>query len=71
MMEGFYPSPYDYKRLLDLVENEPEEDIKKITPSFIKPWPNTYAFTKQIGEDVVRAEGHGLPIGIFRPAIGM
>ncbi|KAL0273819.1 UNVERIFIED_CONTAM: hypothetical protein PYX00_006400 [Menopon gallinae] len=69
VVEGFYPPSYDYKRLLDLVDNEPEEDIVKMTPAFIKPWPNTYAFTKQIGEDIVRREGQGLPIGIFRPAI--
>ncbi|KAJ8909454.1 hypothetical protein NQ315_008321 [Exocentrus adspersus] len=32
-------------------------------------FPNTYTYTKQIGEDIVRSEGKGLPIGIHRPSI--
>ena len=34
-------------------------------------WPNTYAFTKAISEDMVRSYAKDLPIAIFRPAIGM
>lgn len=33
-------------------------------------YPNTYTFSKQIAENVVEILGEGLPIGIFRPAIG-
>lgn len=33
-------------------------------------WPNTYAFTKAMAEDVVRRNKGNLPIGVFRPAIG-
>lgn len=33
-------------------------------------YPNTYAYTKQIAEDVVKQEGHGMPVGIVRPSIG-
>ena len=33
-------------------------------------WPNTYTFTKAVAEDIVRKEAHGMPVGIFRPAIG-
>lgn len=36
----------------------------------ISSWPNTYAFTKALAEDYVRRKNKGLPIGIFRPAIG-
>jgi fatty acyl-CoA reductase len=36
----------------------------------LEEWPNTYAFTKAMAEDLVRDEGVGLPIGVFRPAIG-
>lgn len=38
--------------------------------SLLDKWPNTYAFTKAIAEDSVRDQGAGLPIGVFRPAIG-
>lgn len=32
-------------------------------------WPNTYAFTKALTEDLIRLNGKNLPIGMFRPAI--
>jgi hypothetical protein len=38
--------------------------------SLLDEWPNTYAFTKAVAEDLVRDEGLGLPIGVFRPSIG-
>jgi hypothetical protein len=38
--------------------------------SLLGEWPNTYAFTKAMAEDLVRDKGVGLPIGVFRPAIG-
>jgi fatty acyl-CoA reductase len=38
--------------------------------SLLKKWPNTYAFTKAIAEDVVQEFGKGLPIAVVRPAIG-
>ncbi|XP_011705929.1 PREDICTED: putative fatty acyl-CoA reductase CG5065 [Wasmannia auropunctata] len=42
-----------------------EEKVTKIASQ----WPNTYTFTKAIAEALLREEGRGLPIGIFRPAI--
>jgi hypothetical protein len=36
----------------------------------LKNWPNTYAFTKAIAEDVVKEFGKGLPIVVVRPAVG-
>lgn len=35
----------------------------------IKDWPNTYAYTKALAEDIVRVHSKGLPVSIFRPAI--
>lgn len=35
----------------------------------IGKWPNTYAFTKTLAEDVVLKCGKGLPICIVRPSI--
>lgn len=32
-------------------------------------WPNTYAFTKALSEDLIRMNGKNLPLGMFRPAI--
>lgn len=35
----------------------------------IGKWPNTYAFTKTIGEDVIRRHSKNLPVCIVRPSI--
>src|SRR5271170_1627884 len=32
-------------------------------------WPNTYTFTKSLGESVLIRQGHDLPIAIVRPSI--
>jgi long-chain acyl-CoA synthetase len=32
-------------------------------------WPNTYTFTKSLGESVLVRQGHDLPIAIVRPSI--
>lgn len=37
--------------------------------SVLGNWPNTYAFTKAMAEDLVRHHSYNLPIGMFRPAI--
>lgn len=68
--EKFYPSAYNYKALMKLVEEESEEKLADMTPKLIGPWPNTYAFTKQVAEEVVREEGVGLPLAVYRPAVG-
>lgn len=33
-------------------------------------FPNTYVFTKCLAEDVVLVEGKGMPVVLYRPAIG-
>lgn len=35
----------------------------------LQDWPNTYTFTKFLAEDLVKSQGKGLPVAIFRPAI--
>jgi long-chain acyl-CoA synthetase len=32
-------------------------------------WPNTYTFTKSLGESILAKQGRGLPIAIIRPSI--
>jgi len=32
-------------------------------------WPNTYTFTKSLGESILAQQGHDLPIAIVRPSI--
>jgi fatty acyl-CoA reductase len=44
--------------------------VMSLACSFLEKWPNTYTFTKAMAEDLVRDEGVGLPIGVFRPGAG-
>ncbi|XP_049870029.1 fatty acyl-CoA reductase wat-like [Pectinophora gossypiella] len=69
VLEKFYDSPMSPDTLIQMAETVSEETMNAITPMFIKPWPNTYTFTKAIAEDVVRSVGADLPICIVRPAI--
>jgi len=38
--------------------------------SLLGPMPNTYVMTKAAAEQLVKHEAKGLPVTIFRPAIG-
>ncbi|XP_022907140.2 fatty acyl-CoA reductase wat-like [Onthophagus taurus] len=67
--EKFYPTPIPPTKLIELVEVLPDELQEKITKGILKDFPNTYAYTKAIAENVVLEESSGLPIAIFRPAI--
>ncbi|XP_038219934.1 fatty acyl-CoA reductase wat-like [Zerene cesonia] len=67
--EKFYESPLDGDKLIDLVENMDENIIKNITPGLLGDFPNTYAYTKAVAEDIVRKHSVGLPVALFRPSI--
>lgn len=58
-----------YKELIDYVVSLSSEEAEKVTPSIIKSFPNTYTFSKSIGERVVQAEKGSLPLCIIRPSI--
>lgn len=38
--------------------------------SLLGGYPNTYTYTKAAGEDVLLKNCEGLPVAVFRPAIG-
>ncbi|XP_046746505.1 fatty acyl-CoA reductase wat-like [Diprion similis] len=66
--------PLSFKEANDLCDNwkmsgKSEYEIKSITKSVLKGWPNTYTFTKAIGEGVVAEFAGELPFAIFRPSI--
>lgn len=69
--EKFYPPPVHSGEMLVFTNGASDKVIECITPVLLDKWPNTYTFTKAIAEDVVRQHGDGLPIGMFRPGIGM
>lgn len=69
--EKFYPPPIHSGEMLVFTKCTSDKLIECITPVLLDKWPNTYTFTKAIAEDVVHQHGAGLPIGMFRPGIGM
>ncbi|KAF5284905.1 hypothetical protein FQA39_LY16860 [Lamprigera yunnana] len=67
--EKFYPPPIDSKKLIVLTDTIQERLLDKVTPILLDQWPNTYTYTKAVAEDIVRQDGDGLPVAIFRPAV--
>lgn len=57
--------------MLDLVEWLDDSMLEQLTPSFLKGYPNTYAYTKCLTEQLVSDYSGKLPIVIARPSIGM
>lgn len=71
IQERFYPEhlscPVD--KVLDMHNSVSSETFEKMAPALIGKFPNTYTYTKALGEQVIQEEAKGLPVGIFRPAI--
>lgn len=73
--EKFYEPQCDPRQMIELAEkvdrNEFDEDtLITLTPKIVRPWPNTYSFTKALCEDMVKDFGEKLPITMVRPSIG-
>ncbi|XP_050072868.1 uncharacterized protein LOC126560962 [Anopheles maculipalpis] len=68
--EKFYKPNIDPLELIKLIENEPHlDEFEAVSKKIVEPWPNTYAFTKALAEEVVRQRRTKLPIAIVRPSI--
>ncbi|CAG9794397.1 unnamed protein product [Diatraea saccharalis] len=67
--EKFYESIMRGEKLIDLVETIDENTINNITPGLLGNFPNTYAYTKSVAENVVAEHSKGLPVAVFRPSI--
>jgi len=57
------------KKIIERVANVTLKEADDITKEIIEPYPNTYSFTKALGEYLLMAERDNLPICILRPAI--
>ncbi|KAK0176486.1 hypothetical protein PV328_000617 [Microctonus aethiopoides] len=67
--EVFYEPPIDCDRMLNLLDLLNDEQLETLTPTLVGKFPNTYAFTKSIAEDVVLKYHKELPVVIVRPSI--
>ncbi|XP_060532693.1 fatty acyl-CoA reductase 1 [Cylas formicarius] len=69
LYEKPYPPPADPHKVIQTVEWLDEEVINTITPTILGDIPNTYAFTKALGEALVGEEKDRLPVVILRPSV--
>nr|CAH7730162.1 unnamed protein product [Callosobruchus chinensis] len=66
--EKLYTSPVNWRDAIDLAESD--LDLSVYTIKYMKPWPNTYTFTKRIAEHVtMELCKNKIPTLIFRPSI--
>lgn len=71
--EKFYPAPIDPDEMIRMAEyyNEHDTDVfESMTTAFIRPWQNTYVFTKALTEELVRQASFHIPTVLIRPSIG-
>ncbi|CAK9831421.1 Fatty acyl-CoA reductase 1 [Anthophora retusa] len=59
----------DADKFLTLLDIMDDERLQKIIPILLDRYPNTYAYTKAIGENVILKYGDDLPVCIVRPSI--
>lgn len=69
LYEKAYPPPADPDTVIKAVEWLDEETVNTITKKMLADCPNTYAFTKGLGEALVNDEMDNLPVIILRPSV--
>ncbi|XP_054002362.1 fatty acyl-CoA reductase wat-like [Hylaeus anthracinus] len=67
--EVYYDVPIDGDKLLKLLDILNDDILQQITPILLDKWPNTYVFSKAIGENMVLKYSNDLPVCIVRPSI--
>ncbi|XP_030756630.1 fatty acyl-CoA reductase wat-like [Sitophilus oryzae] len=67
--EKFYEPLMDPDTLIELTDRFSDDVLDKITPGLLGSTPNTYTFTKQIAESIIKREAIGLPVCMQRPSI--
>jgi fatty acyl-CoA reductase len=73
--EKVYESEYDPYEMIKLVVENPnyKTDLPKLNTdglrALLKIHPNTYTFTKQLAENLIKQDLAGYPAGIIRPSV--
>ena len=55
--------------VIDMCESEDKTLIDLLEERILKMFPNTYAFTKNLAEQVLSSDCDSLPVAIVRPSI--
>jgi len=67
--EQLYPLKVSPNEIIEKVANMTLKEADDKTNELIHPFPNTYSFTKALGEHLLFAERGDLPVCILRPSI--
>jgi len=66
--ERVYPSAVQPQKILNLLEWMEDDWMKMATKKLIGEKPNTFAYTKWLGETLIQEEAADLPVVIVRPS---
>ncbi|CAI2365141.1 unnamed protein product [Moneuplotes crassus] len=67
--EKIYDVTFDVEQHINHLKTLSVEDIEKQTPDILGNFPNTYTFTKSMGERLLKKHRGSLPMLIIRPSI--
>ncbi|XP_049767490.1 fatty acyl-CoA reductase 1-like [Schistocerca cancellata] len=67
--EKLYPAKADPEKIMNIVSSMDDDLLETVTPKLLGNLPNTYAFTKNLTEELVARYSDRLPIVIARPSI--
>lgn len=72
--EKFYDPPMDpdfWLKMLDHCKSATDREILEVIEEHImKPWPNTYTYTKALTENLIKRYSKFFPAIVIRPSIG-
>lgn len=68
--EEMYPPKANWEDAIRIAEHVDCEILNGLSEKFTSFAPNTYTFTKGLGEQVINSFKDRLPVVIFRPSIG-
>ncbi|XP_053621900.1 putative fatty acyl-CoA reductase CG5065 [Plodia interpunctella] len=64
-----YPPPADPHQIIEAIEWMDDDTIATLTPKLLHNFPNSYAFTKALGEALVVEAMGSVPAVVLRPSI--
>ena len=67
--EEFGPLKVDVQKVMKLMTNLSDEAVEGLKDKLMEGRPNTYTYTKAVGEHLVREYQDAFPIAIVRPSI--
>ena len=67
--EKLYPMRETPSQMIELARLLDERLMKRIQPALVGDRPNTYTYTKALGEHLIALEASQLPVAIVRPSI--